>query len=75
MHAVSKTVAHVPLSTLPCINSLPSLDVVLYSIMIVKERRNQRNNWQEDYNKWWNRKQGTPVKENPFTAGADHQRK
>jgi len=31
--------------------------------MIAKEPRDPRSAWQQDYNKWWNEKMGTPVEE------------
>jgi hypothetical protein len=35
------------------------------------EPRNSRNNWQMDYNKWWHRKNGTPVEEDPVLVGTE----
>jgi hypothetical protein len=38
------------------------------------EPKNPQQNWQEDYNKWWNQKNGTPVKENPVIVGSERKK-
>jgi hypothetical protein len=38
------------------------------------EPRNTRNNWQMDYNKWWHRKNGTPLQEDPVVVGSERRK-
>jgi len=42
--------------------------------MPINEPRNPQRNWQDDYNRWWNRKNGTPVKENPVIVGSERKK-
>jgi hypothetical protein len=38
------------------------------------EPKNPQKNWQEDYNKWWNQRNGTPVKEDPVLVGSERKK-
>jgi hypothetical protein len=42
--------------------------------MQANEPKNPQKNWQEDYNKWWNRMNGTPVKESPVIVGSERKK-